>query len=248
MDEVARAGRGADLPRRLRGVPHPRRGRCRHSGARDAAPDGRTAAGRGDRDPDPAGSGEADPGPRQVVRFQHGNHLGSVVLELDAAGQIISYEELHPYGSTAYCAVRPETETPKRYRYTGKERDEETGFSYHGARYYAPWLARWTTPDPAGVGRNPNAYRYVLANPVKLVDPDGREEQQCVIHDPAEEAQKAARAKADEQTIKELERQTGKSYTVLALSLGRGPGGLLDTGPGEGPAPSERQVQAAAQG
>ena len=41
----------------------------------------------------------ADPAPQRLVRFQHGDHLGSAVLELDAAAQVISYEEYHPYGS-----------------------------------------------------------------------------------------------------------------------------------------------------
>lgn len=90
----------------------------------------------------------ADRAPRQLQRYQLGNHLGSASLELDAAAQIISYEEYTPYGSTSYQAVRSATETPKRYRYTGKERDEETGLSYHGARYYAPWLGRWVATDP----------------------------------------------------------------------------------------------------
>ena len=71
-------------------------------------------------------------------------------LELDEQAQIISYEEYYPYGSTSYQAVRSQTETPKRYRYTGKERDEESGLYYHGARYYAPWLGRWTAADPKG--------------------------------------------------------------------------------------------------
>ena len=92
----------------------------------------------------------ADPAPQRLVRFQHGNHLGSAVLELDAAAQVISYEEYHPYGSTAYCAVRSQTETPKRYRYTGKERDEESGFSYHGARYYIRGWSVGLARFPAG--------------------------------------------------------------------------------------------------
>lgn len=82
-----------------------------------------------------------EPGvPARLIRYQFGNHLGSASLELDDQGQIISYEEYYPYGSTAYQAVRSQTETPKRYRYTGMERDEESGFYYHGARYYAPLL------------------------------------------------------------------------------------------------------------
>src|SRR5213076_2664949 len=81
-----------------------------------------------------------DPGPQQLIRYQYSNHLGSAVLELDHLADLISYEEYFPYGSTSYQAVRSQTETPKRYRFTGMERDDETGFAYHGARYYAPWL------------------------------------------------------------------------------------------------------------
>ena len=64
---------------------------------------------------------------RQLIRYQFGNHLGSASLELDDRAEIISYEEYFPYGSTSYQAVRRQTETSKRYRYTGKGRDEESG-------------------------------------------------------------------------------------------------------------------------
>lgn len=116
-----------------------------------------------------------DPAPRQLIRYQFGNHLGSSSLELDEAARVISYEEYAPYGSTTYQAVRHEIETPKRYRYTGKERDEESGLYYHGARYYAPWLARWTAADPIGLIDGPNLYRYSRNCPVVLNDPDGTE-------------------------------------------------------------------------
>ena len=78
-----------------------------------------------------------DPAPRQLIRYQFGNHLGSASLELDEQAQIISYEEYAPYGSSTYQAVRSQTETAKRYRYTGKERDEESGLGHHGARLRA---------------------------------------------------------------------------------------------------------------
>lgn len=89
-----------------------------------------------------------DPSPAQLIRYQYTNHLGSAALELDDHTDIISYEEYFSYGSTSYQAVRSQTETPKRYRYTGKEHDEENDFYYHGARYYAPWLGKWTSCDP----------------------------------------------------------------------------------------------------
>jgi RHS repeat-associated protein len=116
-----------------------------------------------------ADTGGRDQAPAAVVRYQVADHLGSASLELDEQARILSYEEYTPYGSTSYQAVA--SQTPKRYRFTGAERDEETGFTYHGARYYAPWLARWTAPDPAGDGLN--RYEYVHSRPTIHHDPNG---------------------------------------------------------------------------
>lgn len=109
-----------------------------------------------------------------LARYTLDNHLGSCALELDDAGRVISYEEYHPYGSTSYRSAAAGKASLKRYRYSGKEHDDESGFYYHGARYYAPWLGRWTSPDPAGLADGPNRYAYVSGNPVVLRDPDGR--------------------------------------------------------------------------
>jgi RHS repeat-associated protein len=120
--------------------------------------------------------------PAQLIRYQFGNHLGSASLELDHDAKIISYEEYTPYGSSSYQAVGAGIETPKRYRYTGKERDEESGLYYHGARYYAPWLGRWCSCDRKGMRNgHENLYVYVLGNPVIFRDPTGNEEEESVI-------------------------------------------------------------------
>jgi RHS repeat-associated protein len=113
-----------------------------------------------------------------LIRYQLGNHLGSASVELDENGALISYEEYHPYGTTAFQAGRSSSEVGlKRYRYTGKERDEETGFSYHGARYYAAWISSWLSCDPAINGAKANLYCYAASNPISFIDPDGREPQ-----------------------------------------------------------------------
>ena len=44
---------------------------------------------------------------------------------------------------------------------------------YHGARYYAPWLGRWTACDPPGMVDGPNLYVYAANSPVILADPSG---------------------------------------------------------------------------
>jgi RHS repeat-associated protein len=112
--------------------------------------------------------------PDSVIRFQLNNHLGSSSLELDEDARVISYEEYYPYGSTSYQAVSGVVEvSAKRYRYTGMERDEETGLNYHGARYYVTWLGRWIAADPIGIGDGVNVYRFVKNNPVRKVDPKG---------------------------------------------------------------------------
>ncbi|MEO8149293.1 MAG: SpvB/TcaC N-terminal domain-containing protein [Bacteroidia bacterium] len=111
-----------------------------------------------------------------LPRYQLDNHLGSASLELDATAQIISYEEYHPYGTTSYQRtdklINP---IAKRYRYTGMERDEESGLAYHSARYYMPWLGRWLSVDPIGIGDGLNIYQYVHNSPIELTDSKGTE-------------------------------------------------------------------------
>jgi RHS repeat-associated protein len=53
------------------------------------------------------------------------------------------------------------------------ERDEETGFNYHGARYYALWLGRWASADPIGLQGGLNLFVYAKNNCICLVDLNG---------------------------------------------------------------------------
>ena len=115
-----------------------------------------------------------DPAPAQQFRYQYANQLGSAVLELDDQGQILSYEEFYPFGSSSYSAVQSQTETRKRYRYNGKELDSENGFYYYGSRYYASWLGKWTNCDPSGLRDGPNPYVYVGNDPINKIDPNGK--------------------------------------------------------------------------
>ncbi|MBO9202541.1 MULTISPECIES: SpvB/TcaC N-terminal domain-containing protein [Niastella] len=113
---------------------------------------------------------------KQVVRYQLHNQLGSTAMELDAVGDVISYEEYHPFGTTAYQANNNTIKTAyKRYRFTGMERDEETGLEYHSARYYLPWLGRWLSGDPAGIQDGLNVFGYCKNNPLMKIDKNGKQ-------------------------------------------------------------------------
>jgi RHS repeat-associated protein len=120
-----------------------------------------------------------------TIRYQYDNHLGSACLELDSSAQVISYEEYHPFGTTSYRAGRNATETSlKRYKYVGKERDEETGLYYYGARYYAAWLCRFVSVDPLQF-KYPHytPFQYAGNKPISFIDLDGLEE--ALLFDPS---------------------------------------------------------------
>ncbi len=118
------------------------------------------------------GSTVTSPTSRQ--RYQLADQLESTCVEVKEDGSIISYEEYFAFGATSFRSETGEV-SKRRYRYNGKERDEETALHYYGARYYAAWLGRWTAVDPSGRGVD-NAYAYVRNRPTTLVDPDGRQD------------------------------------------------------------------------
>ncbi len=106
------------------------------------------------------------------VQYHLGDHLGSSHLVVGGTGSdssaFINREEYFPYGETSFGSFGR-----KRYRCSGKERDEESGLYYYGARYLAPWLARWVSADNIGLSECFNLYRYILDNPATLIDRNG---------------------------------------------------------------------------
>ena len=118
-------------------------------------------------------SGKPDSINNNQVRWRVDDNIGSLSLELDSEGQLISREEYYPFGGTAVWTARSEVEAEyKTVRYSGKERDG-TGLYYYGNRYYAPWLCRWVSADPAGEVDGLNLFRMVGNNPVTLKDSTG---------------------------------------------------------------------------
>jgi len=161
----------------------------------------------------------SDSAPASLQRYSYSNHLQSASLELDENADIISYEEYHPFGTTAYSASNTAINAiAKRYRYTGKERDEETGLYYHGARYYIPWLARWSASDPMEAkyaGLNP--YNYSMNNPTMMNDPSGMEGEETKTAGPystfkVEEDKYIGRTPSEEQVM------VPKGFEVMTFS------------------------------
>jgi RHS repeat-associated protein len=117
-----------------------------------------------------------------VVEYYHLDALGTVRAMTNQAGAVVERHDYLPYGEewcgTAVCSS-PTQRQPLRF--TGKERDAETGLDYFGARYYGSKAGRFTTTDPVYTWEENlvdpqrwNRYAYARNNPLKFVDPDGR--------------------------------------------------------------------------
>jgi len=107
--------------------------------------------------------------------FYHSDHLGSSSLITDASGAIVQHLEYVPFGETFIDERRSQSSWTTPYLFSGKERDEETGLLYFGARYQDSKYGIWYSVDPlAEKYPNVSPYVYCLDNPVKYVDPDGR--------------------------------------------------------------------------
>ena len=106
------------------------------------------------------------------VQYHLGDHIGNsaTVIGGDHAqdATFINREEYHPFGETSFGSYGQ-----KRYRFSGKERDEESGFNYVGARFYISWLLRWSSCDPLGVTSGINSYEFVANSPFCIIDPTG---------------------------------------------------------------------------
>jgi len=107
--------------------------------------------------------------------YYHSDHLGSTSYVTDRDGKVSQFVAYLPFGESLYEQHSNTKDMP--YLFNGKERDEETGLYYYGARYYDPWSAVWAGVDPMWV-KYPyqSPYAYCGNNPIMIIDPDGRDE------------------------------------------------------------------------
>ncbi|WP_321333073.1 RHS repeat-associated core domain-containing protein [uncultured Bacteroides sp.] len=103
------------------------------------------------------------------------DHLGNNRVVANASGGIVQTNHYYPFGMSFAEGV---TTSGQPYKYNGKELDTERGLNLYdySARLMDPALGRFSTVDPSAekyYGISP--YVYVGNNPLRLIDPDGRE-------------------------------------------------------------------------
>jgi len=115
--------------------------------------------------------------------------LGSTRAVVDSAGNVKKRYDYLPFGEELYAGVGGRTtatgyqsqEDALGEKFTGKERDAESGLDYFGFRYLSSAQGRWTSPDEPFADQHPedpqswNLYGYVRNNPLKNTDPNGKD-------------------------------------------------------------------------
>ena len=114
------------------------------------------------------------------VFYYFSDHLKTASVITDSLGNIKSESDFYPWGGELQFV----NNDSNHYRFTGKERDSETGLDYFGARYYSNGLGRWvsadwsSTPVPVpyadfGDPQSLNLYSYARGLPTSRIDADG---------------------------------------------------------------------------
>ena len=123
------------------------------------------------------------------TQYLTADSLGSTRLVTNASGVAVACHDYLPFGEEiqASLGARPSCYSGSDgvvRKFSGKERDSETNLDYFGTRYFSGAQGRFTSPDPGPYKlEDPqtfNRYAYVNNNPLKYVDPTGREAEYVV--------------------------------------------------------------------
>ena len=110
------------------------------------------------------------------VSYYFADHLGTARIVTNASGALLDDSDFYPFGGERPLL----SSSGNTYKFTGKERDSESGLDNFGARYNASTLGRWMIPDLPFADQHPedpqswNMYAYVRNNPLAHVDPNGK--------------------------------------------------------------------------
>ncbi|MDR1876286.1 MAG: RHS repeat-associated core domain-containing protein [Flavobacteriaceae bacterium] len=106
--------------------------------------------------------------------FYHPDHLGSTSYVTTRLGKVSQHVEYIPFGEI--LLEEHNGKDVMSYKFNAKELDEETSLYYYGARYFDSKVSVWISVDPlAEMHPHISSYAYCANNPIKYIDPDGRD-------------------------------------------------------------------------
>jgi RHS repeat-associated protein len=187
------------------------------------------------------------------IHYYLDDHLGTTQVELADGGWPLWQGQFTPFG-----AELPDGSTTMHYKFTGKERDQETGLDFFGARYYASANGRWMSPDwaerPEAVPysslpdpQSLNLYGYAGNNPLSQADADGHDWRDrgfsfkglggkiaSAWHSFQQHMQDGFQNLANQTASGMLHESNNDPYAGAELAIGAGAGAATPVGPAEG--------------
>ncbi len=104
-----------------------------------------------------------------AIGYYHSDGLGSITSLSDSTGATTASYTFDAFGNlTAFTGT-----LTNPFGYTARELDTETGLYYYRARYYDPFIGRFSSEDPGRFPGGIDFYTYVENDPVGLIDPFG---------------------------------------------------------------------------
>ncbi|HXM51037.1 MAG TPA: RHS repeat-associated core domain-containing protein [Pyrinomonadaceae bacterium] len=124
--------------------------------------------------------------PSAGTSYMTSDHLGTPRVVTNSSGSVMSRHDYLPFGEEIGVTIGGRTSgmgygvaDSERQKFTSKERDNESGLDYFGARYYGSTQGRFTSVDPDNAGADVNdpqswnGYAYVGNSPLTFTDPEG---------------------------------------------------------------------------
>lgn len=147
---------------------------------------------------------------RTQIELQYADAMQNLAITTSRTGTLTSS---FAYGAFGEVVHAHDTSDDHRRRFNGKEHDEVSGLRHYGYRSYDPYTLRWVSGDPLYRGRpdqawtqpqRANLYAFTLNNPLRYLDPDGRDSS-CFVR----VACRAA-AEIEERKRREAEKSTAR--------------------------------------
>jgi RHS repeat-associated protein len=188
------------------------------------------------------------------AQYGTGDHLGSPRVITNSSGSVVSRHDYKPFGEELGSGVGGRTTgmgfsnsgDNNRKKFTGYERDTETGLDFAQARFYGSTQGRFTSPDPfsaSAIIADPqtfNRYAYCRNNPVNSVDPSGMSAYAAMRSDEGAEERRQASWQSGHDVIEEdearYEEQVKEAFagvqdhTIVTVQITTGPAGGTSNG------------------
>jgi RHS repeat-associated protein len=156
--------------------------------------------------------------PAGTISYYFADHLGTSRVVTNATGTVLDDSDFYPFGGERVIV----SSSSNVYKFTGKERDSESGLDDFGARYYSSSMARFTAADPHLTDsqrmhdpQQLNMYSYARNNPLRFGDDDGEDvvEKQVIQATYAVHGTTAAEAQANARQSSGFKSETGEAMT-----------------------------------